>query len=92
MKLKHLGLALVVLPLAMALGVQGTARADGPDNCIRVLASFFARDGDPGLRTGIQDTMIIAEQFGVTTGKVMSRLTGRTGDLNTCLGFFVGGG
>ena len=92
MKLKHLGLALVVLPLAMALGVQGTARADGPDNCIRVLASFFARDANPGLRTNLENVMAVAEGFGVTTGTVISRLTGRTGDVNQCVGFFLGGG
>ena len=28
----------------------------------------------------------------VPTGTVISRLTGRTGDVNTCLGFLFGGG
>ncbi len=93
MKFKHLGLALVVLPLVMALGVQGTVRvahADGPDNCIRVLASTFAQID--GLKSEIETTRAVAEGAGVPLGTVVSRLTKRTGDVNTCLGFLFGGG
>ena len=94
MKLKHLGLALVVLPLAMALGVQGTvnvARADSPPpNCVRVLASTFAQVD--GLKSELEFTRALAEAMGIPTGRIISRLTKRTGDVNTCLGFLFGGG
>ena len=94
MKLKHLGLALVVLPLAMALGVQGTVRvahADSPPpNCIRVLASFFGPID--GLKSELEITRMVAAGAGVPTGRVISRLTKRTGDVDTCLGFLFGGG
>ena len=98
MKFKHLGLALVVLPLAMALGVQGTVRvaqADSPPNCIRVLASFFApieSTDEKGLKAELAGTRAVAEFFQIPTGVVISRLTKRTGDVNTCLGFLFGGG
>ncbi len=94
MKFKHLGLALVVLPLAMALGVQGTvrvARADSPPpNCIRVLASSLGPID--GLRDELNFTRMVAEEFEVPTGQVISNLTGRTGTVGECVDFLIGGG
>ncbi len=99
MKFKHLGLALVVLPLAMALGVQGTvnvARADSPPpNCIRVLASFFgpldSEDGK-GLKFELEQTRFVAGLFGIPTGEVISKLAHKTGDVNQCLALLGAGG
>ncbi len=66
-------------------------RASQP-NCVEVLASSFARDANPGLRTELQDTMDIAAFFNIPVGTVIERLTGRTGSLGQCFGFLVGGG
>ena len=94
MKFKNLGLAFMVLALAIALGVQGTvnvARADPPPpNCIRVLASFFGPID--GLKDEIAITRAVAEEAGVPLGQVIRNLTGRTGDVDACLGFLFGGG
>ena len=73
-----------------ALATPEVARADGPDNCIRVLASFFAPID--GLKDEIAITRAVAEEAGVPLGQVIRNLTGRTGDVDACLGFLFGGG
>ena len=70
------------------------ARASTP-NCIEVLASFFGPLDSPdgkGLKFELELTRAVAAGAGVPTGQVISNLTGRTGDVNTCLGFLFGGG
>ncbi len=67
------------------------ARASQP-NCIEVLATFFARDAEVGLKSDLELVMGIADGAGVTTGTVIERLTGRTGNLGQCIGFLNGGG
>ena len=66
-------------------------RASQP-NCIEVLARFFAHDAEVGLKSDLEVVMIIADGAGVTTGTVIERLTGRTGNLGQCIGFLNGGG
>ena len=75
-----------------ALATPEVARADGPDNCIRVLASFFARDAVPGLRQELSGTRLIAAAAGVPTGVVIMRLAHRSGDVPTCFGFLLNAG
>jgi hypothetical protein len=65
------------------------ARASTP-NCLEVLATFFAPID--GLRSEIEGTRAVAEASGIPLGTVLSRLTRRTGDVNTCLGCLFGGG
>ena len=95
MKFKHLGLALVVLALAMALGVQGTVRvahADSQPKCIGVLASFFAPidNAGVGLKAELENVRAIAAASGVPTGQVLSNLAHKSGDVNACLAFLFG--
>ena len=89
---KSLGVIVLCATLAggFVLATPEVARADAPGTCVSVLATFFAQTSN-GLRTNIQDIMIIAEGFGIPTGMVIANVAHKSGDLNACIGFLFAG-